>query len=255
MSGLHEAFLRVPLAHRALHDVSAGRPENSRAAVRAAVARGYGIEIDIQPSSDGVAMVFHDVMLDRLTGESGPVRQRSCAELAGIALTGGDEGIPTLAQVLSDVDDRTPVLIEIKDQDGAMGANVGDLEAAIARDLAGYDGPVAVMSFNPHSVAAMAELAPGITRGLTTSGYLAEHWPTLPEHVRQHLRGMPDLDRLDVSFISHDARDLQSDRVAAVRQSGLPILCWTIRSVEDETKAREVADNITFEGYLPALPA
>ena len=52
---LPEAFLATPIAHRALHDRAAGRPENSRAAIRAAVAAGYGIEIDLQLSADGVA--------------------------------------------------------------------------------------------------------------------------------------------------------------------------------------------------------
>jgi len=255
MSGLDEAFLRLPLAHRALHDLAAGRPENSRAAVRAAVAAGYGIEIDIQPSSDGVAIVFHDPTLERLTEETGPVRLRDAETLGRIGLKRGDEGIPTLAQVLAEVDGKVPVLIEIKDQDGAMGTDVGVLEAALARALAGYAGPVAVMSFNPHSVAKMAELAPGIVRGLTTCRFSVENWPSLPAAVRRHLREMPDLARVGASFISHDARDLGSDRVSEVKRAGLAVLCWTIRSVEGETKAREVADNITFEGYLPALPA
>ena len=48
---LAPAFLRRPIAHRGLHD--AVRPENSRAAVRAAIAAGYGIEIDLQLSRDG----------------------------------------------------------------------------------------------------------------------------------------------------------------------------------------------------------
>ena len=53
MTTLPEAFLRVPIAHRALHDVSDGRPENSRAAIRAAIDHGYGIEVDLQLSRDG----------------------------------------------------------------------------------------------------------------------------------------------------------------------------------------------------------
>jgi len=255
MTLLANSFLRLPLAHRALHDMAAGRPENSRAAVRAAVDAGYGIEIDVQPSADGVAMVFHDVTLERLTDETGPIRLRDAATLGDIGLTGGNEGIPTLAEVLSDVDGKVPLLIEIKDQDGALGENVGPLEAAVAKNLAGYTGAVAVMSFNPHSVAAMAEHAPAVPRGLTTSGFAAEHWPTLPARIRKHLRAIPDLGRVGAQFISHDARDLGADRVAEIKAQGLPILCWTIRSPEAETQAREVADNITFEGYRPSLPA
>lgn len=255
MTALPDGFLRVPLAHRAYHDVSAGRPENSRAAIRAAVAAGYGIECDVQLSSDGVAMVFHDYDLGRLTAQKGPVAQQTARALGAIPLLGADDGIPTLAEVLGIVAGQVPLLIEIKDQDGAMGANIGPLEAAVAGALEGYAGPVAVMSFNPHSVSEMARLAPETPRGLTTCAYDADDWPLLNATVRTLLARIPDYDRVGASFISHDARDLTSDVVADLKAKGTPVLCWTIRSPEAETKAREVADNVTFEGYAAALPA
>lgn len=246
---LPEAFLARPLAHRALHDRAAGRPENSRAAVRAAVAAGYGIEIDLQPAADGVPMVFHDYDLRRLTGVAGRVRGLSAAELAATRLLDADDGIPTLAEVLAIVAGRVPLLIEIKDQDGAMGPDVGPLEEATARVLAGYAGAVAVMSFNPHAVAAFHRAAPAIPVGLTTSAYSAQDWPLLPAKQRDHLRTIPDYDRVGACFISHEAADLGAPRVAELKAQGAAILCWTIRSREAEAKARAVAQNITFEGY------
>ncbi|WP_420854806.1 glycerophosphodiester phosphodiesterase family protein [Salipiger pentaromativorans] len=249
MPALPAAFLDRPVAHRALHDKAAGRPENSAEAIRAAVAAGYGIEIDLQPSSDGVAMVFHDYALDRLTAETGPVTERSAAELGAIPLLNGTAGIPTLSQVLELVAGRVPLLIEVKDQDGAMGPDVGPLEAAAAETLAGYDGPVALMSFNPHSVATLARLAPRIPRGLTTCGYTPEDTPGLPETARAHLRGILDFERTGASFISHHWRDLSNPRVQELRAQGVPVLCWTIRSPAEEAEARKVAQNITFEGY------
>jgi glycerophosphoryl diester phosphodiesterase len=246
-------FLSVPLAHRALH--GAGTPENSRAAIRAAIGLGYGIEIDLQLSADEEAMVFHDYALDRLTGARGPVRARSAAELARIALAGGDgETIPTFAQVLKIVAGQVPVLVEIKDQDGAMGPDVGPLERAAARALAGYAGDVAVMSFNPHSVAAFAEQAPDVARGLTTSAYDPGEWP-LPRETCDRLRAIPDAEPLGAWFISHEAADLARPRVAELKAQGLAVLCWTIRSPEEERAARRVADNITFEGYSAAHAA
>ncbi|RAP41784.1 phosphodiesterase [Rhodovulum viride] len=255
MSALPPAFLTAPIAHRAFHDRAAGRPENSIEAVRAAIAGGYGIEIDIQPSADGVPMVFHDYDLARLTGETGPVTGRTAAELGSIPLTGGRHGIPTLTQVLDEVAGRVPLLIEIKDQDGAMGADVGPLERAVAGVLKGYDGPVALMSFNPHSVAALAEAAPDRPRGLTTCAYEAKDWPTLHAPVRDTLREIPDYDRVGASFISHLWRDLARPRVAELKARGAAILCWTIRSPADEAIARTVAANVTFEGYAAARHA
>ncbi len=246
---LPEAFLTRPIAHRALHDKALGRPENSLEAVIAAVEAGYGIEIDIQPSKDGVAMVFHDYALKRLTGEQGPIALRTSDELAKMTLIGGKTGVPTLLQVLELVDGKVPLLIEIKDQDGQMGPQVGPLEKAIAAALNGYSGDVALMSFNPHSVSKMAELCPDIPRGITTSAYSAEDWPTLPAHIRESLKTTPDFDSSGSCFISHEAADLASEEVARIAAKGATILCWTIRSPEAETEARKVAHNVTFEGY------
>lgn len=255
MTPLPKSFVSHPLAHRALHDVSAGRPENSSSAIRAAMQAGYGVEIDVQLSADGTAMVFHDDALDRLTHEHGLVRDRTAAELSAIRLRGGDEGIPTLAEVLAQIGGAVPVLIEVKDQDGALGTDVGPLERSVAQALETYEGPAAVMSFNPHSVAALGELAPNVPRGLVTSAYIAEDWAPLPVATCDRLRDIPDYDRVGATFISHEVTDLARPRVAALKQSGAAILCWTVTSAAQERMARRVVDGITFEGYAAAIPA
>ena len=241
---LPPSLLAAPIAHRGLWGES--RPENSIAAARAAVAEGYGIEADLQMSADGRAMVFHDDVLDRLTTRTGPLRDRPADELAATPLRGGSEGIATLTALLEAVDGRAPLLLEIKDQDGALGPDVGALEAAVARDLAAYEGPVAVMSFNPHSVAAMRQAAPSIARGLATCAFAPEDWPGVPAERLAWLRRI-DVARVGAAFVSHDARDLA--RTAGLR---VPVLAWTIRSVEAEREARRYARQITFEGYRPA---
>ena len=252
---LPDSFLRLPITHRALHDRARGRIENSPAAIRAAVAAGYGVEIDVQLSRDGVAMVFHDEELDRLTEETGLVNARSAAELGGIRLKDATDTIPTLSEVLTLIGSKVPLLIEIKDQTLVMGPTDGRLEAATAVALAGYVGDVAVMSFNPHSVARMAQLAPHLPRGITTSAYDPDDWAPLPKEVCDRLRGVPDYDATGSSFISHEGRDLARPRVAELKAQGAAILCWTIRSAADEALARQFADNVTFEGYLSPLPA
>ena len=246
---LPESFLKRPIAHRALHDVTAGRPENSRAAIHAAISAGYGIEIDLQLSKDAEAMVFHDYDLRRLIGETGPIQQRSSVELGNMTLKHGDEGVPTFAEVLKIVAGRVPVLVEMKDQDGAMGPRTGALEKATAEALVGYDGDVAVMSFNPHSVAAFAAHDSGRALGLTTEAFLQEDNPLIPAATRRYLRNIPDFERVGASFISHDASDLHNPAVARLKAQGVPVLCWTVKSKEDEIEARKIADNITFEGY------
>ncbi|MEP0961467.1 MAG: glycerophosphodiester phosphodiesterase family protein [Roseobacter sp.] len=251
---LHPDFLRIPLAHRALHDVSEGRPENSRSAVRAAIKAGYGIEIDIQRSADDCAMVFHDYTLERLAKAEGVIRDRTAADLAKIELRGSQEGIPTLPDVLALVQGQVPILIEIKDQDGSMGPSIGPLEKSVAEAISTYKGPVAVMSFNPHSVAEMARRAPSVARGIVTSAYEVSD-ESLPEDVRVRLREIPDYERTESCFISHDRADLPRARVLALKKQGARILCWTIKSPKEEAAAREIAENITFEQYLAPFPA
>lgn len=243
-------FWQAPFAHRALH--GDGRPENSLSAVRAAVAGGYGIEIDVQPAADGTAMVFHDPTLERLTPERGDIAERDVAALRAIPLTGGDgEGIPTLADVLAEVDGRSALLIEIKDRDDTLGPPLGALEASVAAALESYDGPAAIMSFNPHVVAEMALLAPRVPRGLTTCDFASADWPMVPPPRLAAHRGIAMFDQVGASFISHQASDLASASVARLKARGVPVFCWTIRSPEEEAEARRYADQVTFEGYLP----
>jgi glycerophosphoryl diester phosphodiesterase len=231
--------------------VSDGRPENSRAAFEAAINLGFGIELDVQLTRDHEALVFHDYGLQRLTGESGVIRQKSAEELQQVPLLGGTDTPNSLKDILAFVNGRAPLLIEIKDQDGAMGTDIGPLEKATAAALEGYVGPVALMSFNPNSTAMMAQLCPNIPRGIVTSAYRPKSWP-IPKEVCDHLRDIPDYERCEASFVSHEHLDLDRPRIAELKSQGAAVLCWTITSQNAADKALQIADNITFEQYLPA---
>jgi glycerophosphoryl diester phosphodiesterase len=250
---LDPLFTGPALAHRGLHDRAAGRVENSRAAVRAAVEAGYGVEIDVQLSADGEAMVFHDATLDRLTAETGALRARAAADLGAIALKDGGETIPTLAEILGIVAGRAALLIEIKDQGGRMDeTGVGPLEARVAALLAGYRGPVAVMSFNPASVIALRGLAPAIPRGLTAGEPDCYDEQELGSERLASLARLDAFDAAGASFVSYHWRALPTPETARLRAAGLPVLCWTLRSAADDAAARAHADNVTFEGYAAA---
>ncbi len=249
MTRLHRDFLRIPLTHRGYHDAAMGRVENSPLAIKAAVDAGYGVELDLQPSADGQAMVFHDATLDRITGQPGSMRQMTAQKLSEIPLLGSSDTIPTLPDILEIVGGKTPLLIELKSQ-GSQ--DDGVLETATARALQTYSGPVAVMSFDPRMVARLAQLLPGVPRGLTTGSY-GPSWSEPPE-IRDTLRDIPDYDAVDACFISHEAADLDRPRVATLKSQGAAILTWTIRSQAEESQARKIADNITFEGYAAVLP-
>lgn len=248
LTDLPLSFLTAPLAHRGLH--GAEIPENSRASFMAAIEHGYGIELDLQLSADGEAMVFHDYNLKRLTGVNGPIRQQTAAALANLKLANG-EGIPTLSDVLNLVAGRAPLLVEIKDQDGILGPNVGELEARTAEVIANYSGPLALMSFNPHAVYALQKLAPTVPRGLTTRHFTNAKWPLVPAKRLAELDDIPDFEACGATFLSHHHETLNMPRVAEIKATGVPILCWTVKNETDSQAAKKIADNITFEGYLP----
>jgi glycerophosphoryl diester phosphodiesterase len=220
----------IPYAHRGLH--GRGALENSRAAFEAAIAAGQGIECDVQLTRDGGAVVFHDYELGRLTGEQGAVADR-------VKLKEHDETVPGLAEILQLVAGRGPLLIELKARRGTE----PPLCAAVLRALDSYEGPAAVMSFNPQAGAWFASRAPHVPRGLVVT-----------EHEKRGTRGRVErrlaLWRARPHFLAYDIRDLPSRFASAQRARGLPILTWTVRSRRDEEVASAYADQIIHE--LPA---
>ncbi len=228
----------VSYAHRGLH--LPGVPENSLTAFRDAIAAGMGIECDVQRSSDGQAVVFHDFELDRLTAESGPINQRSADELGRIELSGSGDRIATLKRMLDEVAGRVPVLIEIKSKRGSF-KHTGALCQAVRRVLEGYSGPHAIMSFDPRAVRWFANRSPLTVRGLVVT---EENAKTLPGMIRRRLflwRARPD-------FLAYDIRDLPSRFAAGQRRRGLPVLSWTVRSAEHLERAANHADAPIAEG-------
>ncbi|MDE2412788.1 MAG: glycerophosphodiester phosphodiesterase [Sphingomonadales bacterium] len=228
----------VDYAHRGLHH--AGVPENSPAAFAGAIARGMGIECDVQRSLDGQAVVFHDDTLDRLTGESGPIGQRSAEQLGAMVLSGGTDTIPTLRQVLDLIGGRVPLLIEIKSP-RKSNSRTSALCLAVRRVLEGYAGPHAIMSFDPRIVRWFADHSPLTVRGLVVT---EENDKALAGMIRRRLSlwlARPD-------FLAYDIRDLPSRFAAAQRKRGLPLLTWTVRSPELRERALACADAPIAEG-------
>lgn len=237
-----------PVAHRGLHDAARGIVENSPSAMDAAIAAGYPIELDIQPSADGEAMVFHDFTLERLTAATGEVSALSAAELGRIALKGSADTIPTLAAVLEQVAGRVPLFIEIK---SAFGGDTR-LAARAAGLVAGYAGKAALMSFDPDMVGEVRERAPHVVRGIVAEGNCTgEEWPGMDAARGVMLADMTHRVRTGYHFINYRLADLGRPAVQEARAAGIPILAWTVRSPEDAARALRQADQIVFEGFRP----
>jgi len=223
-------------AHRGLF--GPGVPENSPAAFAAAISRRRGIECDTQNSRDGIAMVFHDDGLERLTAESGPLGQRTAAELDTIRLRGGNDHVPSLREVLDQVSGAVPLLIELKSRGNV---SAGTQCAPVRHALAGYRGRHAIMSFDPRLVRWFADHAPQTVRGLVVT---EEHARTLRGQLQRRLA----LWHARPEFLAYDINDLPSRFAAVQRRRGLPILTWTVRSAEQQRRAMLHADARIAEG-------
>lgn len=234
-----------PVAHRGLHDAAAGIIENTASAVDAAVAGGYAIEVDVQLSRDGEAMVFHDFTLDRLTCGTGPLAAQSRAQLQDIAFKATADRMMTLQELLDRVAGRTLLLIEIKS------AFTGDVRLArrAAEVVAAYAGPAALMSFDPELVAVVAETAPGVRRGIVAEAhYDHAEWAMLGRMRKWMLGHLLHWPRSRFQFVAYRVADLGAPAPRLARWMGVPVLTWTVRTQKD-LAAATAADQIIFEGF------
>lgn len=239
---------RRPIAHRGYHDAAAGRLENTLPAAEAAIARAFAIECDIQLTADERVVVFHDDTLDRLMRATGPVRDKTLGELRSLRFHESDGHVPTLDDLIELIDGRVPLIVEFKSRfDGDR-----RLEAAAAPIIANYDGPLAVMSFDPASVASLRSLLPDVPRGLIADRYLRDDWPELSDGARLQNRWFVGAATALPQFIAYDVKALPASIPLAFRHFGrLPLLTWTVRTPAERQTAREWADQIIFEGFDP----
>lgn len=240
------AFLTArPIAHRGLHDYAKGVVENTATAFTAAIAHGYAIECDLQLTKDGEAVVFHDEHLERLTEGSGMVKDLTAAEMRALTIRNSKDHVQTLAELLAQVKGQVPLIIELKSHwDGDE-----RLAARALQILSGYEGPHAVMSFDPDVIAAVRRISPETIRGIVAERAFDSYYDFLPLKVQMELRTFSHVSRTRPDFASLYFGDLPWAPVTALRAAGLPVITWTIRSEAEAWTARRHSDQITFEGF------
>ena len=239
-----ERLFDPPVAHRGLWSPG-GAPENSLAAFQAACAHGYGIELDVQLSSDGQAFVFHDSKLARMTGAEGRISDHSAHDLAALRLLGTDEGIPTLADTLTEVGHRAMVHIELKTPAG----EVGPLEKRVHEILIDHNGPIAVIGFNPYSHAWFADHHPKILRGLDSYSYVGGASRHLAPELRKEFAQLRHVAIARPHFLALGLDMLPSARADSLRKGGMPVVAWTVRSPHEWDAVKSHCDNLIFEGF------
>lgn len=240
-----DAFSNVLFAHRGLHDKD--HAENSLSAFARAVEHGYGIELDVRLSADGVLVVHHDAGLERVAGVPGLVRDFTAEELARLSLAGTGEGIPTFREVLDLVAGCVPLLVEIKEDAGERAVSEKTAEM-----LASYEGPFVIESFNPLSLARIRHLLPEVYRGQLSDRFTREKQYRKPMYLLLELfllnfRARPD-------FIAYRFDEVRFFPLRLLRAFfPRPMFAYTVKSVEEERFARARGfDTVIFEQYLPA---
>jgi glycerophosphoryl diester phosphodiesterase len=247
MTGRASFITTRPIAHRGLHDLSKGVVENTASAFAAAIAGGYAIECDLQLTSDGEAVVFHDEHLERLTEGHGLVKEKTAAEMKALAIRRSPDHVQTLGELLAQVKGQVPLIIELKSHwDGDE-----RLAARVLSVLEGYGGPHCLMSFDPDVVAAVRRMSPGTIRGIVAERAFDSYYDSLPLKTQIELRTLSHVGRTRPDFASLYFGDLPWAPVTALRAAGLPVISWTIRSAAESWTARRNSDQITFEGFLP----
>ena len=247
-AGEMEKYKSVKYAHRGLHgDFGDGfAAENSLTAFDRAASLGFGIELDIRLAADGELVVFHDATLDRVTGVSGKVIDKTSAELGRLSLLGTADVVPTFKELLDLIDGRVPLLVEIKED------SINGVAAEKAAEvLAEYKGDYIIESFNPMALGVIRKKLPSAMRGFLSDKHTErKETSSLIHRITQ---------RFLLNFIARPhfiaMRKTRSGMfplpfVRAV--FGIPTIAWTVRSPEEEREAYENKfDGVIFEKYIP----
>ena len=214
-------------AHRGLH-YGSGIPENSLIAFAAALEAGAGIECDLRLTADNHILVFHDADAMRMCASPMRIGQSTLAELGRLRLA--EQPIPTLPSLLALVGGRVPLLLEIKSDD-----DIWRWSPALKSALAGYDGPIGIMSFDARIVRLIKTNLPQVRRGLVVRDRL----PAWKRALALWLA--------DPQFLAFDVAALGKAWVANLRRR-MPVYSWTVRSVEQRRQAAVHADAAIWEG-------
>ena len=236
------ASLLCDYAHRGLHDGNTGdTPENSLSAFEKACQAGYGIELDVQLSRDGVVMVFHDYTLIRMTGKDGKVAEYDAAELQKISLANTEQKIPTFAEVLSLINGRVPLLIELKGEsfDSSLCPKVAEI-------LKSYEGDYCIESFNPLLIKNMRKLMPDVFYGQLYTNVVRDKKKKSALNIILTLMGFNFLARPD--FIAYNIEDRSSFPVwLTTKLYKAEKFIWTARSREEYDRAHALSEHPIFE--------
>jgi glycerophosphoryl diester phosphodiesterase len=232
-------------AHRGLHDLTAGIPENSLPAFERAAAAGYGAELDVRLSADGQVVVFHDDTLTRACGREDAVETLSLDELGRVSLFGTEQAIPTFRRVLEALG-GAPLIVEIK-----PAKNRAELCEKTCALLEGYPGFYCLESFDPRVLLWLKKHKPHLLRGQLSSNFFRSPGP-LSWATALVLSNMLTNAFTRPDFIAYHYKD-RYDLPLSLCQSlfRVPTVAWTLDSPQALEACRDDFSGWIFEHFTP----
>ena len=241
-----EALKGWNYAHRGLHDET--KPENSMAAFRASLEKGYGIELDVHLLKDGNLAVIHDSKLKRTTGCDGKVEDLTTEELQNYRLEGTEETIPTFQQVLDLYDGKAPLIVELKTD----GSNYPQLTQTVCKMLDSYRGVYCLESFDPRCIRWLRKNRPELCRGQLTENFFKSKNSPLPWYLKLALSKQLMNFLILPHFVAYKFADRKTFGNLLVRKLwGVPGVTWTLRKPQDQETALKEGWIPIFENYEP----
>ena len=233
-------------AHRGLYDNEHGIPENSMAAFRRAVDKGYGIELDVHLTADNQLVVFHDDTLTRMCGMNKKISSFLYSDLMQLRLLGTEEGIPLFKDVLELIDGKVPLIIELK----VDGSNQNLLCPLVWQLLSRYKGDYCIESFHPFVLQWFKRHEPQVVRGQLSCNFSKENPHCdivlfLMSNLMTNFFTHPD-------FIAYKYLDLDNPAVIYNRKLfHIMTVVWTIPGKPTYDRFKNKVDAMIFEGFEP----
>lgn len=229
------------LSHRGMFNDK--YPENTLGAFQNAVDNHYGCELDVQMTTDGVLVVFHDYDMERLCGVKGDIREKSWDEIKDLKVKGTEYGIPTFKEVLNLVNGQIPLLVEVKHH-----KHIGEMETKIRDMLREYKGLYAIESFNPFIVRWFYKHANEMIRGQLSCTFDGD---PLPKYQKKVLRALLFMKYNHSQFLAYDVDDITTNKKVLKYKEKMPVVMWTVRDPKDLDRTKGYYDNYIFEGWIP----
>lgn len=239
----------VRYAHRGLHDMEQGIPENSLAAFRRAIEHGFGAELDVHLMADGNLAVVHDSNLSRVCGVDVCVEDLTAAELPGYPLMGTGETIPLLENVLALFENKTPLIIELKVERD----NYNDLTDRTMKALQGWRGAYCIESFHPAVLLRLKRKYPWVLRGQLSENFLrSSDGDSLSLPGRFALTNLLTTGLTKPDFIAYKYQDRKNLSLRLMRGLyGVHEAGWTVRDEGTLQELEQEGVAPIFEKFIP----